>query len=273
MRVVEGSRSPVSPFGSAVALDPARRVPRNDQPAPLAVLGGCRPGHDLDTRQVRPGCLLFRPRPVGFVPLPEHQPPPIFRRQDRILAGVARPQLQPPVTGVRNAGLTRKPRQVWSVKTGTARTGYLRASTVRRVRAWTDAAGIGNGSPLFPSMDRWCRVKQPLPAIAPRKRGKHSSPAAYAVDPDGHQPRAPAHRDQASNPERRRLPRPSQCTPPHHRGCSEDYCALERAPLPGPLTPRAQGGRQGSLTEASRSFLSLLHTTRDLTSGAGLRHH
>ena len=27
----------VSPFGSAVALDPARRVPRNDQPAPLAV--------------------------------------------------------------------------------------------------------------------------------------------------------------------------------------------------------------------------------------------
>ena len=79
------------------------------------------------------------------------------------------------------------------------------------------------------------------------------------------QPRAPAHRDQASNPERRRLPRPSQCAPPHHRGCSEDYCGLERAPLPGPLTPRAQGGRQGSLTEASRSFLSLLHTTRDLT--------
>ena len=32
--------------------------------------------------------------------------------------------------------------------------------------------------------------------------------------------------DQASNPERRRLPRPSQCTPPHHRGCSEDYCGL-----------------------------------------------
>ena len=31
------------------------------------------------------------------------------------------------------------------------------------------------------------------------------------------------------------------------------------------FTPRAQGGRQGSLTEASRSFLSLLHTTRDLT--------
>ena len=48
----------VSPFGSAVALDPARRVPRNDQPAPLAVLGGCRPGHDLDPQQVRPGGLV-----------------------------------------------------------------------------------------------------------------------------------------------------------------------------------------------------------------------
>ena len=115
---VEGSLHRVAPAVSgwwhdliaSGALDPARRVPRNDQPAPLAVLGGCRPGHDLDPRQVRPGCLLFRPRPVGFVPLPERQPPPIFRRQDRILAGVARPQLQPPVTGVRNAGLTRKPR-------------------------------------------------------------------------------------------------------------------------------------------------------------------
>ena len=30
------------------------------------------------------------------------------------------------------------------------------------------------------------------------------------------QPRAPAHRDQASDPERRRLPRPSQRAPPHH---------------------------------------------------------
>ena len=40
----------------------------------------------------------------------------------------------------------------------------------------------------------------------------------------------------ASDPERRRLPRPSQCAPPHHRGCSEDYCGLERTPLPRPLT-------------------------------------
>ena len=79
------------------------------------------------------------------------------------------------------------------------------------------------------------------------------------------QPRAPAHRDQASNPERRRLPRPSQCAPPHHRGCSEDYCGLERTPLPRSHASRTEGGRQGSLTEASRSFPSLLHTTRDLT--------
>ena len=49
--------------------------------------------------------------------------------------------------------------EVWAAKTGTARTGYLRASTVRRVRAWTAAAGIGNGSNLFPSMTRWGRVK------------------------------------------------------------------------------------------------------------------
>ena len=79
------------------------------------------------------------------------------------------------------------------------------------------------------------------------------------------QPRAPAHRDQASDPERRRLPRPSQRAPPHHCGCSKDYCGLERTSLPGSHASRTEGGRQGSLTEASRSFLSLLHTTRDLT--------
>ena len=90
-----------------------------------------------------------------------------------------------------------------------------------------------------------------------RKVENVSALVAYAVDPDGH----------------RRLlaitlgPEESEdsWSEPHHRGCSEDYCGLERAPLPGPLTPRAQGARQGSLTEASRSFLSLLHTTRDLT--------
>lgn len=58
--------------------------------------------------------------------------------------------------------------EVWQPKTGTARTGYLRASTVRRVGAWTEAAGIGNGSPLFPSMDRWGRVKEPARAMAAR---------------------------------------------------------------------------------------------------------
>ena len=57
---------------------------------------------------------------------------------------------------------------VWSPKTGTARTGYLRASTAKRVKVWTAAAGIGNGSPLFPSMDRWGRIKQPLRAMQPR---------------------------------------------------------------------------------------------------------
>ena len=72
------------------------------------------------------------------------------------------------VRDVTTAGDGSAAADVWSVKTGTARTGYLRASTVRRVRAWTDAAGIGNGSPLFPSMDRWGRVKQPLRAMQPR---------------------------------------------------------------------------------------------------------
>ena len=43
-------------------------------------------------------------------------------------------------------------------------------------------------------------------------------------------------------------------------------CGLERTSLPGSHASRTEGGRQGSLTEASRSFLSLLHTTRDLTS-------
>ena len=56
-------------------------------------------------------------------------------------------------------------------------------------------------------------------------------------------------------------PAPSPTEPVHSASSPRllwDYCGLERAPLPGPLTPRAQGGRQGSLTEASRSFLSLL---------------
>ena len=43
------------------------------------------------------------------------------------------------------------------------------------------------------------------------------------------------------------------------------YCGLERTPLPRSHASRTEGGRQRSLTEASRSFLSLLHTTRDLT--------
>ena len=71
--------------------------------------------------------------------------------------------------------------EVWSSKTGAARTGYLRASTVRRVRAWTDAAGIGNGSPLFPSMDRWGSVKQPARAMSPRAVADVNPPARGRV--------------------------------------------------------------------------------------------
>ena len=76
--------------------------------------------------------------------------------------------------------------EVWAAKTGTARTGYLRASTVRRVRAWTDAAGIGNGSPLFPSMDRWGRVKGG--AMAPRAVADviRDRAAACKLDASGH---------------------------------------------------------------------------------------
>ena len=57
---------------------------------------------------------------------------------------------------------------VFSPKTGRGRTGYLRASTMRRISAWTAETGIGNGSPLFPAMDRWGRLKQPVRAMSPR---------------------------------------------------------------------------------------------------------
>ena len=76
--------------------------------------------------------------------------------------------------------------EVWAAKTGTARTGYLRASTVRRVRAWTAAAGIGNGSPLFPSMDRWGRPKGR--AMSPRAVADaiRLRAAAVKLDASGH---------------------------------------------------------------------------------------
>ena len=151
----------------------------------------------------------------------------------------------------------------------------LRKRVAREVAAVFRAPGLAKAKKRLAEITaRW---HNELPeAMKVLERGFTAATQLYAF-PEPHwgpathheQPRAPAHRDQASNPERRRLPRPSQCTPPHHRGCSEDYCGLERAPSPGPLTPRAQGGRQGSLTEASRSFLSLLHTTRDLTRRSG----
>ena len=73
---------------------------------------------------------------------------------------------------------------VWSAKTGETRTGYLRASTVRRVRAWTAESGIGNGAPLFPAMDRWGRVKEPLRPMRPRAIADviRARAAAYGID-------------------------------------------------------------------------------------------
>ena len=44
--------------------------------------------------------------------------------------------------------------------------------------------------------------------------------------------------------ERRRLPRPSQRAPPHHCGCSKDYCGLERTSAWSHAS-RTEGGRQG----------------------------
>ena len=50
--------------------------------------------------------------------------------------------------------------EVWQAKTGRSRTGYLRASTVRRLDAWCAEAGIDAGeAPLFPAMDRWGNVR------------------------------------------------------------------------------------------------------------------
>ena len=126
---------------------------------------------------------------------------------------------------------------------------------------WENKPCSVNAAIWFPSVMPW--------PICTGLHGRHPVlrvPRA-PLGPTAHheQPRASAHRDQASDPERRRLPRPSQRAPPHHCGCSKDYCGLERTSLPGSHASRTEGGRQGSLTEASRSFLSLLHTTRDLT--------
>ena len=59
--------------------------------------------------------------------------------------------------------------EVWQAKTGKARTGYLRASTLQRLDAWRAAAEIDAGdAPLFPSMARWARTKEPRRAMHPR---------------------------------------------------------------------------------------------------------
>lgn len=52
--------------------------------------------------------------------------------------------------------------EFWQAKTARARTGYFRASTVRRLDTWRAAGNVdGSDAPLFPSMDRWGRVKEP----------------------------------------------------------------------------------------------------------------
>ena len=59
--------------------------------------------------------------------------------------------------------------EVWQAKTGRARTGYLRASTVRRLDAWRAAAGIDAAdAPLFPALDRWGRIRDAGRAMQPR---------------------------------------------------------------------------------------------------------
>ena len=68
------------------------------------------------------------------------------------------------VTGLRVRDVEHSPDgtatvEVWQGKTGRSRTGYLRASTVRRLDAWTATAEIDAGdAPLFPSMDPWGNV-------------------------------------------------------------------------------------------------------------------
>ena len=59
--------------------------------------------------------------------------------------------------------------EVWQAKTGKARTGYLRASTVRRLDAWRSVAQIDAGdAALFPAVDRWGNVRNAKRPMQPR---------------------------------------------------------------------------------------------------------
>lgn len=59
--------------------------------------------------------------------------------------------------------------EVFQAKTGRNRTGYLRASTVRRLDTWRAEAGIdASDAPLFPALDRWGRVRDASKAMQPR---------------------------------------------------------------------------------------------------------
>ncbi len=138
----------------------------------------------------------------------------------------------------------------------------LRKRVAREVAAVFRAPGLAESKKRLAEITaRW--HKELPEAVNVLERGFTAATQFYAfpepaLGPTAHheQPRAPAHRDQASDPERRRLPRPSQRAPPHHCGCSKDYCGLERTSLPGSHASRTEGGRQGSLTEASRSDLT-----------------
>ena len=79
--------------------------------------------------------------------------------------------------------------EVYQPKTGTARTGYLRASTVRRLDAWCAAAEIDTGdAPLFPAMDRWGNVRDSSRAMQPRAVAEviRQRAAAVGIRASGH---------------------------------------------------------------------------------------
>ena len=78
--------------------------------------------------------------------------------------------------------------EIWQPKTEKNRTGYLRASTVRRLDTWRAEAGIDSGdAPLFP-LDRWGRVRNASQAMQPPSRTRPGTPRSRPV----HGPRATA---------------------------------------------------------------------------------
>ena len=79
--------------------------------------------------------------------------------------------------------------EVYQAKTGGTRTGYLRASTVRRIDAWRAEAGIDTGdAPLFPALTRWGAVRDAGKAMQPRAVADviRQRAAAIGLRPSGH---------------------------------------------------------------------------------------